>query len=128
MFVESGNVEFFQQLNPNSLISGLLVVLSTILLIHSIQITAERTVGDYLKPSDKLRLQRVFTEGLQSTDLQNVYYSAIGIDSLAANTKTQLCQKLSSFFEQSKLSVSELLKLNMKKIQYKLQQQFTPHF
>lgn len=80
--------------------------LTTLLLIASSG-SATQTIDNFLSQSDLQRLQQTFTDGLKSTDIQSIYYSAINSKNIPAATKTEVCKKLSGLYSESKLPDSE---------------------
>lgn len=68
-------------------------------------IDATRTVDNFLSKSDHQRLQQIFSEGVKSSDLQNIYYSVINSKNIPADGKTALCKKLAGLYADSKLNV-----------------------
>lgn len=70
-----------------------------------------RTVQDYLGQKDLNRLQRVFTDGLKLNDLQAVYYSSLNLKDLDIKESADLCSKLQTLYEESKLNVRNELYL-----------------
>ncbi|XP_059615682.1 dolichyl-diphosphooligosaccharide--protein glycosyltransferase subunit 2 [Phlebotomus argentipes] len=68
---------------------------------------ADRTTNSYLSPTDE-RLQRVFVEGVKSSDLQTIYYSVLNYGSrLTAADKTALCTRVKTLHADSKLNEFE---------------------
>jgi hypothetical protein len=70
-------------------------------------VCATRSVDNFLSKSDFQRLNQIFAEGLQSSDLTNLYYSAINAKNVAADTKASVCKKLAGLYSESKLNVSK---------------------
>lgn len=66
-----------------------------------------RTVQDYLGQRDIRRLHKVFNDGLKLNDLQAVYYSSLNIQNLDTKASVDLCSKLHSLYEDSKLNCYE---------------------
>lgn len=85
----------------------ILVLIYAAVLSLSATTMGERTVQDYLGQKDMNRLQRVFIEGLKLNDLQAVYYSSLNIKSLDIKESADLCSKLHSLYEDSKLNAYE---------------------
>lgn len=67
---------------------------------------AARTINSHLSESDLERLNKVFVDGIDSNDLQAVYYSAVNLKQLTSATKTSTCSRLLSLHAESKLNVS----------------------
>lgn len=82
------------------------VALITIVCVCLASIDATRTVDNFFTKSDHQRLQQIFSEGIKSSDLQNIYYSVINSKNIPADGKTALCKKLAGLYADSKLNVS----------------------
>ncbi|XP_037956936.1 dolichyl-diphosphooligosaccharide--protein glycosyltransferase subunit 2-like [Teleopsis dalmanni] len=67
-------------------------------------ILATRTVSTYLDNNDLNRLQKVFADGLQSNDLQSIYYSTLNIEVTNPKEKELLCKKIVEAHTDSKLN------------------------
>uniref|UniRef100_A0A6B2E9V1 Dolichyl-diphosphooligosaccharide--protein glycosyltransferase subunit 2 n=1 Tax=Phlebotomus kandelakii TaxID=1109342 RepID=A0A6B2E9V1_9DIPT len=78
-----------------------------LLLVAPLLISADRTTNNYLSPTDE-RLQRVFLDGVRSSDLQTIYYSVLNYGSrLSVAEKTALCTRVKSLHAESKLNEFE---------------------
>lgn len=73
----------------------------TALMLIATCISATQTIDNFLSKSDLQRLQQIFTDGLKSSDLQSIYYSAINSNNIP--NKAELCKKLSGLYAESKL-------------------------
>ncbi|KAG5677239.1 hypothetical protein PVAND_007013 [Polypedilum vanderplanki] len=80
-----------------------LTLIST-LLVFVTCVYATRTVDNFLSKSDLQRLNQIFADGLQSSDLQTLYYSVINSKNVPADIKSNLCKKLSALHSESKLN------------------------
>uniref|UniRef100_A0A1L8E1D4 Dolichyl-diphosphooligosaccharide--protein glycosyltransferase subunit 2 n=1 Tax=Nyssomyia neivai TaxID=330878 RepID=A0A1L8E1D4_9DIPT len=66
--------------------------------------SGDRTTSNYLSATDE-RLQRVFLDGVKSSDLQTIYYSVLNYGSrLATAEKEALCTRVKSLHAESKLN------------------------
>ncbi|XP_017837258.1 dolichyl-diphosphooligosaccharide--protein glycosyltransferase subunit 2 [Drosophila busckii] len=74
------------------------------LLSVSVATWGARTVDSHLGTKDLSRLQKVFVDGLSSNDLQAVYYASLNIETTDAATKENLCKKIQTLHEESKLN------------------------
>lgn len=68
-------------------------------------INATRTVNTQLNANDLTRLQKVFSDGIKSSDLQSLYYSAINYAQLNSNEKKDICSRITKVYSDSKLNV-----------------------
>lgn len=77
-----------------------------------------KTVDSHLTKTDLERLQKVFSDGLKSHDIQSVYYSSLNIDKITKEEKEATCKKLFDSYSESKLNVRilQLIKSTKKKI------------
>lgn len=64
------------------------------------------SVDTYLFPSDISRLAKVFEDGIQSNDLQTLFYSALNQKSLSQDEQNAACGKILDAYNESKLNVS----------------------
>lgn len=64
-----------------------------------------KTIDSHLSNADLERLDKVFNEGLQSNDIQSIYY---GTQHLADLKKkhAELCPKVAQLYKESKMNVS----------------------
>uniref|UniRef100_A0A1B0CEI4 Dolichyl-diphosphooligosaccharide--protein glycosyltransferase subunit 2 n=1 Tax=Lutzomyia longipalpis TaxID=7200 RepID=A0A1B0CEI4_LUTLO len=77
------------------------------LILHLWCCAADRTTSSYLSPTDE-RLQRVFLDGVKSSDLQTIYYSVLNYGSrLSSAEKEALCSRVKSLHAESKLNEFE---------------------
>lgn len=97
--------------HPNncSLFFSTFTALITVLAFLLASIDATRTVDSFLSKPDHQRLDEIFNDGVKSTDLQSIYYSAINSKAIPADVKSNLCKKLSGLHAESKLNVSFFL-------------------
>lgn len=79
------------------------LVLFTILLGYHVS-ASTRTVLNHLSSSDLQRLENVFTDGINSNDLQTIYYSAINNNKITKNEKDNVCKKVQQAYGESKLN------------------------
>ncbi|XP_030376060.1 dolichyl-diphosphooligosaccharide--protein glycosyltransferase subunit 2 [Scaptodrosophila lebanonensis] len=66
-----------------------------------------RTVHSHLGPKDLTRLQKVFADGLSSTDLQAIYFASLNLETTDAALKDALCKKIVTLHAESKLNSFE---------------------
>lgn len=67
---------------------------------------ALRAIDNYLTSEDNARLQQVFVDGIKSTDLQAIYFSALNLKDLTAQQTEAACQRLVNLHTESKLNVN----------------------
>lgn len=67
---------------------------------------ALRAIDNHLTSEDNERLQQVFVDGFKSNDLQAILYSAVNLENLSANEKTETCNRVLELHAESKLNVS----------------------
>jgi oligosaccharyltransferase complex subunit delta (ribophorin II) len=65
---------------------------------------AARTLDSHLGVIDLNRLQKVFSDGVKSNDIQTIYYSAINLDKLTKDEKDGICKRLVEVYAESKLN------------------------
>ncbi|XP_055608052.1 dolichyl-diphosphooligosaccharide--protein glycosyltransferase subunit 2 [Uranotaenia lowii] len=61
---------------------------------------ATRAVNKRITPQDQERYQRIFADGLKSSDLQAVYYSSLNV----AKVDPEACKRLTAIYSESKLN------------------------
>ncbi|XP_065086141.1 dolichyl-diphosphooligosaccharide--protein glycosyltransferase subunit 2 [Ochlerotatus camptorhynchus] len=59
-----------------------------------------RTVSKYITPADQDRYQKIFTDGLKSSDLQAVYFSSVNV----ADKSPDACSRLDAVYLESKFN------------------------
>lgn len=67
---------------------------------------AARPINSHLSGSDLDRLNRVFQEGIKSSDLQTIFYSAVYGTGLDLAAIKEACQRLEKLHADSKLNVN----------------------
>lgn len=65
---------------------------------------AAKTLDSHLGVTDLSRLQKVFSDGIKSNDIQTIYYSAINLDKLTKDEKDGICKRLAEVHVESKLN------------------------
>lgn len=83
------------------------IVLALLLVATLCSLTNARAVDSHLSANDLTRLQKVFIDGLASTDLQSIYYATLNIQATNAGDKQAICSKLRTLHEESKLNEFE---------------------
>uniref|UniRef100_A0A336MZ42 Dolichyl-diphosphooligosaccharide--protein glycosyltransferase subunit 2 n=1 Tax=Culicoides sonorensis TaxID=179676 RepID=A0A336MZ42_CULSO len=85
------------------------VILSVLacLIVASTGLSSSRTVQQCLTEVDVTRYGQVFADGLKSSDLQSIYYSAINSKTLSATEKKDVCKRLVALYSDSKLNEFE---------------------
>lgn len=69
-------------------------------------------------PTDISRLEKVFEDGIQSNDLQTIFYSARHSKSLTKDEEAAACKKLLTAFSESKLNVCIFFEFERKTYKY----------
>lgn len=89
-------------------ISFFLFVFSSFLLAE-----AHLAVNDSLNGDDRLRIQELFQNGIKSSNLEAIYYSAVNIkDLLNEDDKLKVCSRLQNLHSESKFDVSHRQRFN----------------
>lgn len=78
-------------------------MLAIVCLAHTL-LAEQRVITDHLSDADLQRLQAVFQDGLTSSDIQTVYYSAVNAK---APEKASTCAHITKLYKESKLNEFE---------------------
>lgn len=74
-----------------------------------VYVKAAKTIDTHLSATDLERLNKVFSDGLKSNDLQSIYYGAVNSKEIAAaDVKQSICNRLPTLYTESKLNVSKI--------------------
>lgn len=65
---------------------------------------ALRAIDNHLTSEDNARLKQVFVDGINSNDLQAIYFSALNLKDLSAQEKSKICERLNTLYGESKLN------------------------
>ncbi|KAL5293385.1 RPN2 family protein [Megaselia abdita] len=78
--------------------------LAVILAIQVSSIVSLKAASSHLKAEDLARFQKVFVEGLNSNDLQAIYYSSLNIQTTSEAEKTKICNNIVVSHAESKFN------------------------
>lgn len=70
-------------------------------------LATQRVIGDHLSDADLQRLQSVFQDGLNSADIQAVYYGALNTKTISDSTKLNTCERITKLYKEAKLNEFE---------------------
>lgn len=79
-----------------------------------VYVRAAKTINTHLSANDLERLNKVFSDGLSSNDLQSIHYSAINSKQIPAEYKKSICDRLPTLYTESKLNVSDITQVKIK--------------
>lgn len=68
---------------------------------------AAKSINSHLTNVDLERLQHVFADGLNSNDIQSIYFGALNLKQTTKDENLKTCNRITQLHKDSKLNVSK---------------------